>query len=942
MEKGRKIDELKIFRFFYCNARSLKNKLSELKLILSEEIYELIFFTESWLNPKIMSEKLTENTNYILIRQDRNCRGGGVCCFLKNNIIFNDLKSGSFEGIDHLSFSIPNKKQTSKTFFSCIYMPPSKTNPETVETHLCDLLSDICSANSKQFIVGDFNMPRLNWGSDDDNFVNFTKSLPLTQVINFNTRKDNLIDLLLVSDPTDIQSIEKNEPFGNSDHFSFHGAIKIRTPQTKKNPVNVIRDFVKGDYIGLNHYLFNIDWKLAFKNCNNSIEEIYKIFDKIIHFGIENFIPIRTNSPKKLPLHLQKLLKYKRQLFKNSHFPQVKIKYDKACSDFDFHLKRYHANYERRILKMPSKTLFKYVKTNLGNKTQAISVIKKNDIVISENEKIADLFYNQFSDIFNNALEAEIIPSNSDDILFDHGLIFLANVKVFDYLDNLPLKVNTSPDDIPFYLIRKCSAALTEPISHILRTSFFTGKVPLIWKTAIIKPIPKIPNNIDIENFRPISLTCSLSKVAEHFILYEMQSFLEKCRPFPDFQHGFLPNKSVTSCLLETVDDFTRAIDQKLNVDVIFYDISKAFDTIDHSRLFAKLLKLGFGGSIMSWLKDFISERTFQVSVNGVASKNSVPLSKGIPQGSLLGPLMYNIYSRDLLDEFTDNCTVKAYADDKKAYIIYNTLPQPNPLQLFTNHLKSWSDKNGLRIANKKCIALYVGNSNTEQAYQIDDLEIAKAVDPVRDLGIHLTPKLNWAPHIQKSCLKANKRWFMFFKFFSTTDPKIYVRLYKIYIRPVLEFGTQVFNSSIKKNCITIEQVQRRATKMIMKRCFKSIAAQNAPYHERLEILGLQTLESRRIINDLVLFDKIDKNKIILNESNKPPVRITNTRGNASKYSYRHARTNIRKDSFFIRVPKIYGKLPLNMIPVSFNSEQFRQKLNKFDIVEFARKTIHS
>jgi hypothetical protein len=149
-----------------------------------------------------------------------------------------------------------------------------------------------------------------------------------------------------------------------------------------------MRDFVKGDYIGLNHYLFIIDWKLAFVNCNNDIEEIYKAFSEIIHFGIENHVPIRLNSPKKLPFHLQqKLLTYKRQLFRNSHFPSVKLKYDKACSDFDYQLKRCHANHENKILKMPPKTLFKYVKTNLGNKARKISAIKMNDIIISENEK---------------------------------------------------------------------------------------------------------------------------------------------------------------------------------------------------------------------------------------------------------------------------------------------------------------------------------------------------------------------------------------------------------------------------------------------------------------------------------------------------------------------------------------------------------------------------
>jgi len=786
-------------------------------------------------------------------------------------------------------------------------------------------------------------MPKLDWSVDSNSFVSFTKSLSLTQVVNFNTRKDNLLDLLLVSDPLLVLNIEKNEPLGNSDHFSFSGIITIPKPPIKDKPKESVYDFVNGDYLSLNEYFYHFDWKALFKNDRNNIEEIYNKFLEILQLGIENFIPIHINSSKKLPDHLQKLLKYKKQLFKNSHYPSVKVKYDKACKDFEFQLNRYHKNHENKILRMPPKTLFKYVKTNLGNKSQNIPAIKKDDQNISKPELIADAFYNHFFGIFDNALEAEPLSHNNEDTIFDYGLIFLTNAKVLEYLNKLPLKINTSPDNIPFYLIRKCSATLVEPISHILRTSFFLGKIPSIWKTAIIKPIPKTPNNDSIENFRPISLTCSLSKIAEHFILKEMQSYFENVKPFPVFQHGFLANKSVNTCLLESVDDFTRAIDERKNVDVIFYDIAKAFDTIDHIRLFTKLENLGLGESIMSWLKDFISNRNFVVSVNGVTSKKSTPLSKGVPQGSLLGPLMYNIYSRDLLDDFnSQNCTVKAYADDKKAYMIYKSLPNPNPLQLFTNHLKNWSNKNGLRISHKKCIAFYIGNSNPKHTYLIDDQEITKSADPVRDLGIYLTPKLNWAPHIQKSCSKAYRRWFMFFKFFKTTNPKIYVRLYKTYVRPILEFGTQIFNSNIQKNSKSIEQVQHRITKMILKRCFENIATQTAPYHERLAILDLQTLESRRIINDLVLFDKIHKNKINLAECNKPPTLVTNTRSNKSSYTYRHVRTNIRKDSFFIRVPKIYKKLSEKWTLNNLSTEQFRQNLERFDVVDFARKSIHS
>ena len=194
-----------------------------------------------------------------------------------------------------------------------------------------------------------------------------------------------------------------------------------------------------------------------------------------------------------------------------------------------------------------------------------------------------------------------------------------------------------------------------------------------------------------------------MSKIAENLVSCELTSFIERFNHLPSFQHGFRSKRSVDSLMTEMLDDITRAIELKLNCDIIYFDIAKAFGTIEICRIITKLSNIGITGNLLSWLKNFLSDRQIRVSVNGTLSnKFSAFINRGVPQGSVLGPLIFNLYMADVAANFPHFNDIKAYADDHKAYYIYDTIPTLNPLQLFIDHFHNWCIENGLRILSMK------------------------------------------------------------------------------------------------------------------------------------------------------------------------------------------------------------------------------------------------
>ena len=471
----------------------------------------------------------------------------------------------------------------------------------------------------------------------------------------------------------------------------------------------------------------------------------------------------------------------------------------------------------------------------------------------------------------------------------------------------IPTKIYIGPDKIPPLLLRKCALSLAKPVAFILRWSYLNSVVPDLWKHATIIPLYKGKglDKASPTNYRPVALTSPIAKLAEKFIYDDLKPFLENKQCFPNFQHGFMNNKSVTSLLVELVDDLSLALDSKKCIDLIFFDFKAAFDTVDLGILLSKLAAAGIGGRCLQWLDNFLTHRFISVSVNNKVS-GSVHMNLGVAQGSILGPIMFNFYVSDILSNYVlpPSLFVKQFADDLQAYSIYDTDNAQQAHLTFNSfivHIHEWSKANLLNLSLDKVKIMHFGNNNPQIKYSIDNHQI-ESVDTARNLGLIMTRDLKWNTHISNKCSVALRKWYNIARTTEITDLEALTLLYKSLVRPILEFPSIIFNPITTTLVNLLERVQRRITRHIL---FKSKAVENIPYEKRLKLLKLDALEIRRNKLDVIYYSKIINGEVkIINEKIPKIMPHFRTR-NPPKFAYRpFSRLMIRRQSFLLRAPK--------------------------------------
>ncbi|KAH0820961.1 hypothetical protein GEV33_001830 [Tenebrio molitor] len=280
-------------------------------------------------------------------------------------------------------------------------------------------------------------------------------------------------------------------------------------------------------------------------------------------------------------------------------------------------------------------------------------------------------------------------------------------------------------------------------------------------------------------------------------------------------------------------------VDNGNSVDVLYLDFSKAFDRVPKRRLISKLQHLGISGNLLAWINAFLSERTFCVRV-GESYSRPVRVHSGVPQGSVLGPLLFIAYTADL------GCILRSpfamYADDIKVYNISN---QSMALEQDLLAIHDWSCDWLLPLNSDKCGVLHIGNTNPKHIYRINGKELA-SFDNYRDLGVTVSFDLSWSNHILKITKKANSMLFLLNKVFRKSSPAIFAKLYKTYVRPVLEFANCVWTPVLQRDIQLLESVQRRATRVPFGRS-------RPQYTARLSLMGIPSLSARRVRGDLLV-----------------------------------------------------------------------------------------
>lgn len=420
-----------------------------------------------------------------------------------------------------------------------------------------------------------------------------------------------------------------------------------------------------------------------------------------------------------------------------------------------------------------------------------------------------------------------------------------------------------------------------------------------------------------------MSLTSVVCKLMERIVKDVILDHLIGNQLISKCQHGFIPNKGCVTNLLETMDFISENIHTKKAVDIVYMDFCKAFDKVPHRRLIYKLKRYGLSEELVNWIKAFLTNRRQRVVLGNECSSWKEVLS-GVPQGSVLGPILFVIYINDLPDNIRNVC--KLFADDTKVASVVDDQEKTLNLQTDISTLYSWSKQWLMEFNEEKCVVVHYGTENAKCEYYLGESghKLVKSKKE-RDLGVIFSDELKNSTHVAAATKKANQVLGLIKRSFRTREPNTIKKLYTSLVRPHLEYAVQVWNPFHKKDIATIEGVQRRATKMIGQ-------LRNVNYEDRLNKLNLTSLEERRARGDLIEQFKIVSNFDLI-EWHYPLSRISehyNTRSHSYGFVKQLVRNNMFRFNFFTnRVTNSWNALPREVVEQN-TINGFKNKLDSF------------
>jgi hypothetical protein len=398
--------------------------------------------------------------------------------------------------------------------------------------------------------------------------------------------------------------------------------------------------------------------------------------------------------------------------------------------------------------------------------------------------------------------------------------------------------------------------------------------------------------------------------------------FLRTSNFFSVEQYGFLENRSTTTQLITTLNDFYISVQKGLCVDVIYIDFAKAFDSVPISILLLKLKNIGIDGKIYKFIENFLTNRSFKVKICESFSESKNTYS-GVPQGSVLGPMLFIIFINDIVKIIPEGVKIKIFADDIKLYIEHNNdTSSKNTLKQALDSISKWSKDNAIDISKNKCFALYIGKKNSKEPYFIDK-ELIQSTESIRDLGVIIDKDLSFSQHISKIIQNAYMTANQLLKILKTRNLKTLILAYKTYVRPHLEYATEVWNPSKKCGQYKIERVQKFFTRISFKKC----GLLPIPYQKRLKLCNLDTLVNRRIKTDMVMTYKVLDGRTQLRRSNF----FTLAKRYRRRTLYLQPRIHPKKsrNNFFNRVVSHWNKIP--NIEKGLKINTFRKFINGCD-----------
>lgn len=828
---------------------------------------------------------------------------------------------------------------------SCYYEEPGKFKSESV---WCNLLvghnHDVCVgvcykspaandeevkelfsaiklvANKQTLIMGDFNYPNINWDllqsdSNGHDFLNLVQDCFLVQHVLEPTRENNVLDLVFSSEESMVENVKVREHFSSSDHNVITWTLNCKTVLAKNHSSSTRYDYSKADFGQINTFLKSIDWESKFSN--KDANEVWETFSEILKSTVHTFAPESKSKSKVYPMWMTKAAKraqkYKSKMWKrykqNSSYNNL-MEYRKARNLTTQEYKNSKTNFESKLtknIKNDSKSFYAYVRSKAKTKDRVGPLSNDSGDIITDDSSMSRIFNEYFASVFTDeSLHPRLPPiqnmfkEDDSEMLLD---IYVTEDMVLKKLKGL--KANKAPgvDNIVPKILIETAEYICEPLCLLFNESLVTGVVPREWKQANVSVIFKKGSKKSPSNYRPISLTCQVCKVLESIIKDSIVLHLSEFKLINKSQHGFTRNRSCLTNLLEYLTSVCDSVDKGMPVDVIYLDFQKAFDKVPHKRLMLKVCAHGIQGRISCWIENWLRDREQRVVLNGCSSEWTKVLS-GVPQGSVLGPLMFVLYINDIDERIMSK--LSKFADDTKVFREVSSVDDVNKLRSDLITLFKWSEEWLMLFNVEKCKVLHIGHRNTNQDYTLGSC-VLESVSSERDLGVIIQNDLKVSEQCSKVVKTANKILGMINRTFTFKTKDNMLQLYKSLVRPHVEYCIQAWRPHLVKDIALIENVQHRATRMIP-------SLRGLSYEQRLEKLNLTTLELRRLRGDLIEVFKIINGFEDLDVSNYFSFAHSNLRGHSYKLFKSRFSTNIGKFAFVNRVVDEWNKLPIDVV----------------------------
>lgn len=830
------------FKIFHINIRSINCNIDETQILLARINCDcdLLIFTECWLSVTPITPIINGYDSY---RSGFRNQNDGVVLYSKSNI----NATVTEPKLTHASCLLFT--QGNKVAVLAIYRSPAEKNLDPFLDSLNDLLNSL-SAYQTVTIIGDMNLNILPDNKDKfaDLYLNIISSQGMLPAHMFPTRDETCLDHVILR--TRCQAT----CFVIENTVTDHAANLLCLEPSSKAVSKQISSLSRLDYPAIVEQLKNSDFSHIYKlqDANLAMEAIIGSISTIILNNKRTVVVSRRKNVVKpwITLGLLKCIRNrdrlhaKYKLDPNNYINKtIYLRYRNFCNNLLKRLKRQYEKTEFQRARGNPKETWKTIKkvANIQQSPVSASTLidQSMDPIISTN-KVNDYFVGVGSELANNIITSSSnhnvdFYSSEETSCYDTMALFETDcAEVERIVRGLRRDCAIGWDGIPSRLLIDTSDILVPPLTHIFNQCLSSGIFPKCLKRALVLPVFKSGDRASVHNYRPISILTSLSKILEKLLNSRLIKHLNKNKILSDRQYGFRKGLSTENAVLDLTNNIIHHLEAKSKTIGIFLDLSKAFDTVSVPKLVAKMEKLGIRGLAMDMYQSYLTDRSQCVKIDDHLSDDKL-LSFGVPQGSILGPILFIIYINELCLLKIPFCEVFTYADDTALIVTGQTWCEAerhahqalnivmswlssNLLTLntdktkyitFSPNIKSQPDSPSVKIVAHKC--------QSQTSDNCDCISLTRT-NNIRYLGVNIDSTLNWKTHIDNLVSRTKRLIYIFKNLRSSADKDTLKTVYLSLAQSVLSYCDTAWGGACTANLLPLERAQRSILKVMLKK----------------------------------------------------------------------------------------------------------------------------